>query len=284
MDEGDRIREPGRRTRIGVGGRPLDNASGLNGHGGRIGGSLPVVEHHRERVGGGPPDLSRVRIDAGEPWGGEHAVYGIIIDSKDGDIVRDGELQHPADGKNLRGAEVVAAEHPDRFWEPFHPVGEVGRIGRRFHAIAEKEVFPEAVLLPERWPVDCGTDSVFFQKCGKCISPPIGEDHMAVPAEGDVDKLVLQEMLGGEASDGFGINPYGCEPWIIMFAQAVHDRFAAGGEHTGGAAVGDAAYQAIVTIGDLAGDGIRVDQRQGPIRMLFGHFCYASYEIASVGA
>ena len=107
---------------------------------------------------------------------------------------------------------------------------------------------------------------------------------MAVSAEGDVAELMREEVFGGKTSDGFGIDPYGCEPWILMFAKAIHDGLSAGGKRSGGMPVGDAADPTIVTLVNLAGNGIWVDERQRPFRVPLGCFCDAADEIAAIGA
>ena len=107
---------------------------------------------------------------------------------------------------------------------------------------------------------------------------------MAVSAESDVLELMFQEMLGGKASYGFGIGPHGGEPWILMFAQAIHNRFAASGKCGSGAPIGNAADPAVVALGNLLGDGIWVNECQCPFGVPLGCFRDTTDEVAPIGA
>ena len=107
---------------------------------------------------------------------------------------------------------------------------------------------------------------------------------MTVSAESNVVELVLEEMLGGKADNGFGIGPYGGKSWILMFAEAIHNRSSAGGKCGGCAPVGHAADPGVVALGNFLGDGIWVHERQSPFRVLLGCFRNTADEVAPVGA
>ena len=122
----------------------------------------------------------------------------------------------------MGGPKVVAAEHADWFWKPRYPFCQVFHVRRGLHAVPEQEVAAKLVLSPKRRSVDCRSRAQSFKTRRKGVAPTVGECNAAVSAKGEVREVALEEMIGGEASDLFGVRLDGGEPRLGYGAEAVN--------------------------------------------------------------
>ena len=150
---------------------------------------------------GGASDLHAVAVDAGEARRREEALQRVVVHAEHGHVVRHGNACRAAHARELRGAQVVAAEDGDGLRQGAQPGAQGGGVGRLHQPVAKPVVRAER---PDRLPgraVFDGGEAAVREAGGEGVAAAVREGDARVAAKGERRVAPRQQVFRREPSD-----------------------------------------------------------------------------------